>query len=101
MYVPTTDQPIETLEKEVIPTLLFSSDDVLASSEERQQRHAAAERATRLGNAHHGKVDIFFKTADGQTKRVQTSVWAAHTLHITLKSGVTLPVRAILGFDFC
>lgn len=100
MFAPTTDQPIETVEKEQIPLLRFSQEDVLTDKAALERRRADAERATRLGNAYQGKLDIFFQTADGQPKRVQTTVWGAHPEYLSLKAGITLPLRAVLGFDF-
>ncbi|GAA4497793.1 hypothetical protein GCM10023172_13300 [Hymenobacter ginsengisoli] len=100
MFAPTTDHPVETIEKEVIPNLRFAPTDVLADQAQLDRRRTDAERAARLGNAYHGKLDIFFQTADGQTKRVQTAVWAAHPGYLTLKAGIMLPLRAVLGFDF-
>ncbi|QKG52179.1 hypothetical protein [Hymenobacter sp. BRD67] len=100
MFAPSTDQPVETIEKETIPTLHFAAEDVLTDKAARERRRVDAERACVLGNAHHGKLDIFFQTADGQTKRVQTAVWGAHPEYLSLKAGITLPLRAVLGFDF-
>ena len=100
MFAPTTDQPIETIEKEAIPALRFPHKDVLTDKAALERRRADAERATRLGNTYQGKLDIFFQTADGQTKRVQTTVWGAHPGYLTLKAGIMLPLRAVLGFDF-
>lgn len=100
MFAPTTDQPIETVEKEQIPTLRFPQQDVLTDKAALERRQADAERATRLGNTYQGKLDIFFQTADGQPKRVQTTVWGAHAEYLTLKAGIMLPLRAVLGFDF-
>ncbi|QKG56074.1 hypothetical protein GKZ68_05125 [Hymenobacter sp. BRD128] len=100
MFAPTTDQPVETVEKESIPSLRFSQEDVLTDKTQLERRRADAERAARLGNAYHGKLDIFFQTADSQTKRVQTTVWSAHPEYLTLKAGIMLPLRAVLGFDF-
>jgi hypothetical protein len=91
---------IEIVEKEDIATLHFGHDDVLTDAEARQRRRADADRAVTLGNAYHGKLDIYFKTADGATKRMATTVWAADADHLTLKSGASLPLRAVLGFDF-
>ncbi|MBC6990201.1 hypothetical protein FHG12_19880 [Hymenobacter jejuensis] len=93
-------QTVETIEKEAIPNLHFPAYDVLAKPEARIQRRHDAERAATLGNAYHGKLDIYFQTADGATKRVYTSVWAAHEEYLTLKSGITLPLRAVTRFDF-
>ncbi|MGI4821791.1 MAG: hypothetical protein ACRYFV_11330 [Janthinobacterium lividum] len=101
MYAPQTDLPIETVEKETIPTIQFGRDDVLAGNQaDSERRRADAERSARLGNAYHGKLDIFFKNAEGKTLRVQTSVWGAHPEYLTLKAGIMLPLRAVLGFDF-
>jgi hypothetical protein len=100
MFAPTTDQPIETVEKETIPELRFPQEDVLTDKADLERRRTDAERASRLGNAYQGKLDIFFQTADGQPKRVQTTVWGAHPEYLTLKAGIMLPLRAVLGFDF-
>lgn len=93
-------QSAETVAKETIPTLRFSQNDVLPTAEERTTRRHDAERACALGNNYHGKLDIYFQTADGQTRRVQTTVWAVQEDYITLKAGVILPLHAVLGFDF-
>ena len=96
-----SDLPVpETVEKEVLPDLHYPAADVLNTPVTRQQRHHDAERAATLGNAYHGKVDIYFQTADGATKRVYTTVWAADQEHLTLKSGGSLPLRAVLRFEF-
>ncbi|AYA36549.1 hypothetical protein D3Y59_05445 [Hymenobacter oligotrophus] len=93
-------QSAETVAKETIPTLRFRPEDALLTPAERQVRRFDAERACALGNNYHGKLDIYFQTADGSLKRVQTTVWAVHETYITLKAGVVLPLNAIVGFDF-
>lgn len=99
MYPPPADQPILTIEKELIPTLRFGPEDVLTTDPAAEQRRRDAERAARLGNAHHGKLDIFFQTADRQTLRGHPAVWGAHPEYLTLKAGILLPLRAVLGFQ--
>lgn len=98
-FIPAAET-VETVDKEIIPTLHFPHDDVLTDPIAKLRRRADADRAATLGNAYHGKLDIFFQTADGQTKRVFTTIWAAHAEYVSLKSGATIPLRAILGFDF-
>jgi hypothetical protein len=98
-FIPTAST-IEIVEKEALTTLHFPHDDVLADAAARQRRRADADRAVTLGNAYHGKLDIYFKTSDGATKRMATTIWAADADHLTLKSGASLPLRAVLGFDF-
>ncbi|TGD80581.1 hypothetical protein [Hymenobacter wooponensis] len=96
----TTDPAVETIEKETIPHLRFSQEDVLTDKAAIQRRRHDAERAATLGNAYHGKLDIYFRTDDGVIKRVHTTVWATHEEYLTLKSGIALPLRSILSFDF-
>lgn len=91
---------VELVEKEDIVTMQFGPDDVLTDEAAREIRRADADRAVTLGNAYHGKLDIYFQTADGIAKRVATTIWAADTDHLTLKSGGAIPLRAVLGFDF-
>ncbi|GGF25592.1 hypothetical protein [Hymenobacter cavernae] len=92
--------PNEVVTKEAISTLRFPSHDVLSTVIERQQRRWQAERATTLGNGYQSKVDIYFQTVDGLTKRIHTTVWASDAEYLSLKSGKALPLRAVLGFDF-
>lgn len=91
---------VEIVEKEDLIGMQFAAADVLPDEASRQHRRADADRAVTLGNAYHGKLDIYFQTADGVAKRMATTIWAADTEHLTLKSGTSLPLRAVLGFDF-
>ncbi|MFD2784385.1 hypothetical protein [Hymenobacter rubripertinctus] len=95
-----TDASVETVGKERIPQLRFAPHDVLTDPVAVHRRRHDAERAATLGNAYHGKLDIYFRTADGATKRVYTTVWATHQDYLTLKSGIALPLHAVLSFDF-
>lgn len=96
----TPEFTAEMVEKEVIPNLRFPSTDVLTDKAAIQRRRYDAERAATLGNAYHGKLDIYFQTADSSIKRVYTTVWATHEEYLTLKSGIALPLHAVLSFDF-
>jgi hypothetical protein len=90
----------EVIDKDLIPSLHFAPADVLTDPAAIRQRRHDAERATSLGNNYQGKLDIYFQTADGAVKRVYTTIWATHQDYLTLKSGITLPIHAVLGFDF-
>lgn len=96
----TLEQSSETIAKESVVNLRFPASDVLSHTADKQWRRYEAERATTLGNGYHGKVDIYFQTADGSVKRVYTTVWACDSEFITLKSGASIPLRSVLGFDF-
>ena len=100
MLIELANDVVETLPKESLTSLRFSPHDVLHQPADRLLRRRSAERAATLGNAYHGKLDIYFQTIDGSTKRVQTTVWAADSDHLTLKSGVMLPLRAVVWMDF-
>lgn len=87
--------------KEQIPQYKFTSEDVLSNDmPARRARTASLIRAERLGNAFHGKVRIVFTLIDSTIKEVTTTVWATGEDYISLKGGVTVPVRAISSVDF-
>ena len=90
----------ELIEKELIPNMKFQKDDVLPDPEDQKRRQYDIHRATLLGNAYHGKVDIFFLTADGEQKRVNTTIWDYDKQYVILKSGSSMPIRAINGVEF-
>ncbi|HEX8327247.1 MAG TPA: hypothetical protein VF629_06885 [Hymenobacter sp.] len=98
-FIPS-DATFEVVEKEAIADLHFSPEDVLTDPADILRRRVDADRAATLGNAHHGKLDIYFQVADGRLMRVATTVWAMHGEYLSLKSGLTLPLHAIIGFDF-
>lgn len=100
MALPLPSLSAEVIDKDLIPNLRFSPTDVLTDPADIKQRRHDAERATSLGNNYHGKLDIYFQTADGAVKRVYTTIWATHQEYLTLKSGITLPLHAVLAFDF-
>ena len=95
-----TASTFELIEKEDVATLHFAPNDVLPDKSARQRRRADADRAVTLCNTYHGKLDIYFQTANGAVKRMAPTVWAADTNFLTLKSGTSLPLRTVLGFDF-
>lgn len=100
MFRPPTDQTIETVDRKQLPEIDFSHDDVLADDAAAQKlRRSEANRAAQLANTHQTKATIFFRTADGQTKRVRAHVLSAHAEYLTLKDEMMLPMRAVLGFE--
>jgi len=95
-----TAQPIPLVEKEMIPNFHFSRNDVLDSTEARKRRMWNLNRATILGNGYRGKVEITFKTAEGELKRVDTTVWAVDDKYMTLKGGCCIPISSIVNVEF-
>ncbi|MFB9863849.1 hypothetical protein [Rufibacter immobilis] len=90
----------QLIEKEIIPQLQFSQQDVLQEKELKVRRQHDLERASRLGNGYQGKVELTFQVATGDILRVQTTIWQVDKEFTTIKSGVTLPTHAILGVEF-
>ncbi|WP_207435480.1 hypothetical protein [Sabulibacter ruber] len=90
----------QLIDKETIPQLQFGQEDVLPDKESKTRRLHDLERASRLGNGYHGKVEITFQVATGDILRVQTTIWQADKDYTTIKAGATLPTRSILGVEF-
>jgi hypothetical protein len=93
-------QDITEIEKEMIPTVSFTKEDVIKDPVKRRLRQIYLERAERLGNAYHGKVKMIFKTEEGKLLKVHTTIWSADQTYITLKGGVHIPTMAIVGVEF-
>lgn len=86
------------IEKEEIVNLRFPDKDVLTDPELIKKRQIDLERATRLGNAHHGKINITFEDSVG-IKKVNTTIWATTDKRIILKKGVVIPIHRIHEVD--
>ncbi|MDX5420937.1 MAG: hypothetical protein LPK14_01685 [Hymenobacteraceae bacterium] len=95
-----TVNPIPMIEKEQIPSFHFGHEDVLADADARKKRIRDLNRATSLGNTYQGKVEITFQTADGEQKRVATTVWAVDDRFMTLKAGCSIPITSIANIEF-
>ncbi|NVK64637.1 MAG: hypothetical protein HWE22_08615 [Flavobacteriales bacterium] len=82
----------ELIEKELISTLSFEKKDKI---EQHPNLMEQIKNATRLGNAYHTKVSIYFNDDLG-LKRVDTTIWAFGAKYICLKGGVWLPISRIV-----
>lgn len=87
----TTLQP-ELIQKELISTLSFEKRHEV---EQHPNLLEQISHATRLGNAYHSKVSIYFNDDLG-LKRVDTTIWAFGAKYICLKGGVWLPINRIV-----
>lgn len=84
----------ETIEKENIQSLTFPKLDVLATTEQMQQRSSELNRALALGNLEHSKTKIYFE--DNQSKKVvETTVWGVTDQRVILKQGHSIPINRI------
>jgi len=86
-----------TIDKDNIKELKFVEKDVL-DQESALERKANLEKAVMLGNAIKHKVKIFFKDQHSN-KHVETTIWHADERYISLKGGITIPVRSIYKIE--
>lgn len=89
---------IPKVEKEVIKSLHFPSDDVLFSKEDRSVRTNDLKNAIALGNLEHQKVKIFFQDIEG-LKQVETTIWGVTDREIILKQGAIIPIVRIVKIN--
>lgn len=82
------------IEKEKVDKLTFPKGEVLGSKEAIKIRTIKLENAVRLGNVEHYKVKIIFRADEG-LMMVNTTVWAITNNYISLKGGITIPVKRI------
>lgn len=93
-----TDTIIPIVEKEVIKSLHFPSDDVLFSKEDRNARASDLKNAISLGNLDHLKVKILFQDIEG-LKRVDTTIWGLTDREVILKQGSIIPIVRIVKIN--
>lgn len=82
----------QLVEKEQIASLSFDKKPVVKQHPNLRKQ---IEKATRLGNAYHTKVSIYFTDNEG-LKRVDTTIWASGGKYICLKGGIWLPIDHIV-----
>ena len=84
----------------MIPFFRFKHEEVLDNAEAQKRRMWDLNRASMLGNGYRGKVEITFRTAEGELRRVDTTVWAVDEKYMTLKGGCFIPISCIVGVEF-
>lgn len=84
-------QPID---KEMITSLHFPSEEVLLEKEAIQQRKNDLDRALALGNLEHLKMKIYFED-DRNLKMTETTIWGVTDNRIILKQGIVIPLNRI------
>lgn len=87
------------VEPRSIHQLDFGKDDVLMTAEEKEKRAVELKKSLSLGNQYKHKVRIFFKDKSS-FKFTETTVWHADENFISLKGGISLPVRSIYKVVF-
>ena len=88
--------PSYVVQKENIPQLKFSNNEVLKSSKKRKLRSHYLERATQLGNLLKTKVKIYFIDSTNKLMSVNTTIWAVTSDFVILKQGVTIPKHSVV-----
>jgi len=87
---------IQTIEKEVVPSLTFRGEMAIKQHPELRQQ---LDHAMRLGNGYHTKVSIYFHD-DAGLKKVETTIWATGARYICLKGGIWIPISRIQEIKF-
>lgn len=90
---------IPLIQKEALAGVSFQKTEVIDSHALRQNRTFNLNKALVLGNLYHYKVSIIFKTEEGLTQMVVTTIWAVSDDFILLKGGIFVPVKAIIGLE--
>ncbi len=84
----------ENIEKEIISTLKFPSNEVLNEIHEINDRNHNLQRALALGNLEHSKIKIYFEDTISK-KMVETTIWGITDKSIILKKGIEIPIHRI------
>lgn len=85
----------ELVQKEEIESLIFPAESIKRTEQQAKELHKKLQNAMSLGNLHHAKIKIIFEDSEG-LKEVHTTVWSADETYISLKKGVSIPVRRIV-----
>lgn len=91
---------IEVLPKESLTDMKFISEDVLDSEPRRRLRNIYLKKAELLGNSYKGKVKIYFKNHVHKIFAVETTLWYVDENNISLKGGINIPTKSVVGIDF-
>ena len=83
------------VEKEEIKNLVFPHESIKRTEEQTQALNKKLQDAMSLGNLHQTKIKIIFEDSEG-LKEVETTVWVTGESFISLKAGVTIPMRRIV-----
>ena len=89
-----------TIPKEDIQDVYFSKEDVLHTPADLAERRHKLHRAMLLGNVYRSKVNISFRNNYNDLCKIETTVWAVFKNHVSVKSGKTIPIRAIENIEF-
>jgi len=82
------------IDKEHVASLKFSEQEVLLSKDDKLHREHDLNNALKLGNNYKHKVKIFFKDSESY-KHIETTVWQLDKNMLTIKGGVTIPIRSV------
>lgn len=83
-----------------IRDMIFGTDDVANNEEKQALRKYNLRKALALGNLYKRKVLIYFRSVDGMLRRIETTVWAVGEEYISLKAGVSLPIKSVEKIEF-
>ena len=91
---------VAVMSKESLGLIKFSKEDVLDSEPRKRLRNFYLKKAELLGNTYKSKVKMYFKTSKDEIMAVETTVWFVNESHISLKGGINIPTKSIMGMEF-
>jgi len=92
-------KPIEPIEKEYLTHLFFNKKEVITDPSLQRVRMEKLLRSQTLGNLLQTKVHLTFEAANEHIYQVYTTVWAIDNDYVSLKGGLTIPIRSIIEID--
>lgn len=90
----------ELIEKETLNVIRFANAEVFNNPQDIAIRLAGLNKALKLGNTHHGKVKLSFKTNNNKNLKVHTTIWSVAENYIAVKANRFIPIHAITHVEF-
>ncbi len=93
--IPSGTPSAQAIDKEQVKLLRFSTEDVLADKQEALQRGIDLKRAEAVGASAKSNVKIFFKSYNGNSYKVEATIWAVTEKTVSLKGEIMIPIVSI------
>lgn len=88
-------QTIIKIDKMEVKNLKFKKEDVLLTSEGKEDRWRELNKGMALGNLHKETTRMVFETENGEMYETEASIWAVTEKNVLLKNGIFIPIRSI------
>jgi hypothetical protein len=89
-----------TIDKYQINGTKFTSNDVLESGFEREERSRKLKQAMILGNIYKHRVRLFFKNRSDQVLKTEAKVRSVTEKYVVLKNSIHIPIASVLNVEY-